>query len=131
MDKDLSYKCVVSGKPIPEERVEALKMLGIPEARWTCVEHSLTKPRQGVYLGEVGTSELLFVDKVYDDSVRSVFKAESKSTSKLEDEDNEDYDDDEISVEQPYNAKELSYYNSPDEQVEAEEQAKSLKRGDL
>jgi hypothetical protein len=122
------YKCVVSGKPIPAERVEALRMLGTPESRWTCVEHSLTKPRQGVYLGEVGTSELLFVDKVYDDSVRSIFKSESKSvSSNLEDEDVED----EASHVRPYNTKELNYYNSPDEQNEAEEEAKNLKRGDL
>jgi hypothetical protein len=72
------YKCIVSGKIIPQERVEALKSLGIPESRYTCVEHALNVPRKGIYLGEVGTSELLIVDKVYNDSVRSVFKGSKK-----------------------------------------------------
>lgn len=83
--KKQNYVCVVSGKTIPPERVEALEMLGIPESRWTCVEHSLEKVRQGIFMGEAGTSELLFVDKVYDNSVRSVFKgSEEEPTTEQE-----------------------------------------------
>lgn len=117
------YKCVVSGKVIPAERVEALEMLGIPESRWTCVEHSLTKPKQGVYLGEVGTSELLLVDKVYDDSVRSVFRG----TKKEENADQEDLVED--VVEKPtYNTKELNYYISDEEQVDPDEKIEIIRR---
>lgn len=122
-----TFKCVISGKIIPDERVEALKMLGIPQTKWTCVEHSTAKPKKGLYLGEVGTSELLMVDKVYNDSVRSVFKNEAKNAS------NEEYskDDEEDSVEVTYNVKELNYYTSPDDQIDAEEEAKAIKRGNI
>jgi hypothetical protein len=117
------YKCVVSGKPIPVERVEALEMLGIPQSKWTCVEHSLTKPKQGVYLGEVGTSELLLVDKVYDDSVRSVFRG-----AKRDSEQTEEQDSDEIVEKETYDKKELSYYISDEEQVDPEEKIEIIKR---
>jgi hypothetical protein len=107
------YRCMVSDKPIPEERVEALKMLGIPEDRWTCVEHAVQTPKKGIYLGEAGTSQLLIVDKVYDDSVRSVFRGGKRDTSENKEDEEE---------ESPaYNAKELNYYLSNDEPVEPEE----------
>ena len=116
-----TYKCVVSGKNIPHERVEALKMLGLPESRWTCVEHALDVPRKGIYLGEVGTRELLIVDKVYNDSVRSVFRGSKKElVVKDEEEDVEDKD--------TYDTKELNYYNSTDEQVDPEEKIEIIKR---
>jgi hypothetical protein len=116
-----TYKCVVSGKPIPKERVEALKMLGLPESRWTCVEHALDVPRKGIYLGEVGTSELLIVDKVYNDSVRSVFRGSRKEASQKEEV--EDSDDKE-----GYDSKELNYYVSDEEQVDPEEKIEIIKR---
>jgi hypothetical protein len=118
-----TYKCVVSGKTIPAERVEALKMLGTPESQWTCVEHSLTKPKQGLYLGEVGTSELLLVDKVYDDSVRSVFRGAKKEAAQQIEEDEAD-----IPEKETYNSKELSYYISDEEQVDPEEKIEIIKR---
>jgi hypothetical protein len=115
------YKCVVSGKPIPKERIEALKMLGTPESRWTCVEHALDSPRKGIYLGEVGTSDLLIVDKVYNDSVRSVFRGAKKVAQQAQDE--------EDSSDQPtYNEKELNYYISNEEQVDPEEKIEIMKR---
>jgi len=115
------YKCVVSGKPIPKERIEALKMLGTPESRWTCVEHALDSPRKGIYLGEVGTSDLLIVDKVYNDSVRSVFRGAKKEAQQAQDE--------EDSSDQPtYNEKELNYYISNEEQVDPEEKIEIMKR---
>lgn len=123
MAKRQNYKCVVSGKPIPIERVEALKMLGTPENLWTCVEHSLTKPRQGLFLGEVGTSELLIVDKVYDDSVRSVFKGARKDIEQAQDENDEEPVD-----KTSYNAKELNYYISDEEVVDPEEKIEIIKR---
>jgi hypothetical protein len=118
-----SYKCVVSGKVIPKERVEALKMLGTPEHLWTCVQHSLTKPKQGLFLGEVGTSELLLVDKVYDDSVRSVFRgAKREASQEQEDEDNDSVD------KTTYDNKELNYYISDEEVVDSEEKIEIIKR---
>ena len=119
------YKCSVSGKNIPKERVEALRMLGVPEENWTCVEHSLAKPRQGVYLGEVGTSQLLIVDKVYDDSVRSVFRGAKRDAAKITEE-----DEDEPTDKDGYGEKELNYYVSSDEQVDPEEKIEIIKRHD-
>lgn len=114
------YKCVVSGKEIPKARVEALISLGIPEHKWTCVEHALPVPRKGIYLGEVGTSELLIVDKVYNDSVRSVFKGSKKAT-----EASEKYEE----VEEPtYNTEELNYYTSDEEQEDPDQKINIIKR---
>ena len=88
-------------------------MLGIPESRWTCVEHALPVPRKGIYLGEAGTSQLLIVDKVYDDSVRSVFRGAKKEPSSIKDDEEPDSS--------TYNEKELNYYTSNDEPPEPEE----------
>jgi hypothetical protein len=120
--KNKEYRCVVSGKVIPPERLEALEMLGIPESRWTCVEHALDLPRKGVYLGENGTSELLIVSKVYNDSVRSVFRSSKKETPATE-------DAEEPSEEKAaYNEKEFNYYVSDEEQVDPEEKIEIIKR---
>lgn len=88
-------------------------MLGIPESRWTCVEHALPVPRKGIYLGEAGTSQLLIVDKVYNDSVRSVFRGSGKVS-------NTDKEEEELEA-TTYNDKELNYYVSNDEPNDAEE----------
>lgn len=122
-----SYKCVVSGKKIPAERVEALEMLGIPQHLWTCVEHSLTKPKQGLFLGEVGTSELLVVDKVYDDSVRSVFRGARKDVDTAQAEADMEVEPD---SKETYNEKEMNYYISNEEQVDPEEKIEIIKRHD-
>jgi hypothetical protein len=114
------YKCIVSGKIIPQERVEALKSLGIPESRYTCVEHALSVPRKGIYLGEVGTSELLIVDKVYNDSVRSVFRGSKKQADMSEKQEDQD--------EAVYDAKELNYYTSDEEQTDPEQKIDIIKR---
>jgi len=118
-----TYKCIVSGKIIPQERVDALESLGIPESRYTCVEHALDVPRKGIYLGEVGTSELLIVDKVYNDSVRSVFKGSKKQVEISEK--HEEQEDQEESV---YGAKELNYYTSDEEQTDPEQKIDIIKR---
>lgn len=114
------YKCIVSGKIIPQERVEALQSLGIPESRYTCVEHALDVPRKGIYLGEVGTSELLIVNKVYNDSVRSVFKG-SKKQAEVSDK-QEDQED------PVYDHKELNYYTSDEDQTDPEQNIDIIKR---
>lgn len=114
------YRCVVSGKIIPPERLEALEMLGIPESRWTCVEHALEIPRKGVYLGENGTSELLIVSKVYNDSVRSVFRGSKKEAASAEEDASEE--------KAAYDEKEFNYYISDEEQVDPEEKIEIIKR---
>jgi len=114
------YKCVVSGKEIPKTRVEALISLGVPEQRWTCIEHALPVPRKGIYLGEVGTSELLIVDKVYNDSVRSVFKGAKKQV--------EASDKREEQEEAAYNTDELNYYISDEDPNEPEQKIDIIKR---
>lgn len=119
------YKCVVSGKLIPEARVEALQMLGLPEERWTCVEHALAMPRQGIYMGENGTSELKIVNKVYNDSVRSVFGKAKKEAVPV---DSETVSDEEASEKDTYEPKELNYYISDEEQVDPTEKIEIIKR---
>jgi hypothetical protein len=71
---ELSSKCVICNKNIPVERIKALKSLGTPSNRWTHTACSTVGKVKGLYLGEVGTSQLQLCDKVYNDSVRSVFR---------------------------------------------------------
>ncbi len=46
----------------------------MPEHEMTTVNCSTTKKKKALYMGEHGTSELKIVDKVYNDSVRDVFR---------------------------------------------------------
>jgi len=109
------YKCIVSGKEIPQERVDALKMLGVPENQWTCVENSFTKPKQGIFMGEVGGSEMRVVDKVYNDSVRAVFKNADRETQ-------EEIEEGELDTEKTkfYSDREINYYIQDDEDITEE-----------
>lgn len=67
--------CYVCQVKLTAQRVEALRGLGTPIDSWMCVKCSsnVTSPRLGIYMGEVGTSELKIVDKIYNDSVRDIF----------------------------------------------------------
>lgn len=67
--------CYVCLRELTKQRIEALKGLGTPIDSWMCVKCSadVTSPRLGIYMGEVGTSELKIVDKIYNDSVRDIF----------------------------------------------------------
>jgi hypothetical protein len=122
------HKCAISGKTIPEERVEALKMLGVPEDQWTCVEHSMAKPKRGVYLGEAGTSELLMVSKVYDDSVRSIFS----STKEYETDDGDGNTQESEDVKPvAYSSKEMNYYMQAEENGDLAEEVKIIKKRDV
>lgn len=109
------YKCIVSGKEIPQERVDALKMLGVPENQWTCVENSFTKPKQGIFMGEVGGSEMRVVDKVYNDSVRAVFKNADRETQ-------EEIEEGELDTEKTkfYSDRVINYYIQDDEDITEE-----------
>ena len=75
----MKTNCYICGKPIIKARVEALRELNIEERRMTCIKHSETKPIKAIYSGENGTSPLIFCDKVYNDSVRSVFRSAEES----------------------------------------------------
>jgi hypothetical protein len=79
-----SNDCVNCGKVIPAARIEALQLLGTPRTQWTHTSCSTTSKIKGIYMGEVGTSKLQLCDKIYNDSVRSVFK---KSTVEHDDDD--------------------------------------------
>ena len=50
------YICCVTGREIPQERVEALEFLGIPQDQWTVAEASFIKkfrlPTEGAYRRE-------------------------------------------------------------------------------
>ena len=119
------YTCVVSGKPIPEERVAAMRDLGIPESQWTVVQHGLTQRKQGIFMGEVGTSKLLICDKVYDDSVRAVFRRATRDASKTS------TDPEEVEVEEPeksYDLRELEYYTQAEEVTDNHEKDAIAKR---
>ena len=58
------FYCVASGNEIPQQRVEALKILDIPETQWTCVEFSNTTRKKGVYFGNHGSGQLVIASSV-------------------------------------------------------------------
>jgi hypothetical protein len=60
----MTYKCSVSGEAISPERVEALKVLGVPESKWTNIKHSQVKKLRGVYAGDDGSSDIVICDAV-------------------------------------------------------------------
>ena len=66
--------CSACQKPIAQPRIEALKLMGVIKANWTHTQCSQVSKVKGIYMGEVGTSQIRICDRVYDDSVRSVFK---------------------------------------------------------
>ena len=116
------YHCFVCGADVAKARVDALADFGISPENVTCLAHSTVRAKKGIYLGEVGTSELLLVSKVYDDSVRSVFRKAKKDSEAEIDDTNDTVEKD------SYNDKELNYYNSNDEQTDPEEKIEIIKR---
>lgn len=69
------HTCLACQQPLASIRVEALRALATPYDGWTCFKCSdlVTTPRLGIFMGEVGTSEMKIVDRIYDDSVRDIF----------------------------------------------------------
>lgn len=67
--------CIICNKTIPTARIQALKSMNASRDRWTHVQCSTVTKVKGLYFGEVGTSELQFCNKVYNDSVRTVFRS--------------------------------------------------------
>jgi len=66
------YYCSVSGEPLTGSRVEALRMLGIPENMWTSVNHSKVKRNKGIYFGEQGSGKLIIASKIYSDNISNL-----------------------------------------------------------
>jgi hypothetical protein len=60
----MTYKCVVSGEALPPERVEALQVLGVPEALWTKKEYSQVKKLRAVYADDDGSNDIVICNKV-------------------------------------------------------------------
>jgi len=69
---DKIYYCSVSGEALPGSRVEALRMLGIPENLWTSVNHSKIKRNKGIYFGEQGSGKLIIANRVYSDNMTNI-----------------------------------------------------------
>ena len=59
-----TYYCAVSGEALPPERVEALQVLGVPEALWTKKEYSQVKKVRAVYADDDGSNDILICNKV-------------------------------------------------------------------
>ena len=74
VQKEAPTNCVICNKPITAARIEALISLNTPINKYTHTQCSTTTKIKGIYLGEVGTSEIKLCDKIYNDSVRSVFR---------------------------------------------------------
>ena len=60
----MTYKCAVSGEALSPERVEALQVLGVPEALWTKKEYSQTRKLKAVYAGDDGSNDIVICDAV-------------------------------------------------------------------
>lgn len=70
VQNETSYICPVCSVAIPQERVDFLKGLKYSDNDIYCVQHAINRPVKGIYSGEVGTSDLILCDQVYNDSVR-------------------------------------------------------------
>ena len=66
------YYCTVSKQEIPPERVEALRILEVPEDEWTLKEYSQCRKKKGIWMGDVGRSELKIVTKIENGTVRDM-----------------------------------------------------------
>lgn len=69
---DKIYYCSISGEPLPGSRVDALRMLGVPENLWTAVQHSKIKRNKGIYFGEQGSGKLIIANKIYSDGMTNI-----------------------------------------------------------
>lgn len=78
------YYCSISGEPLAGSRVEALKMLGIPENFWTSVEHSKVKRNKGIYFGTQGSGKLIIASKVYSESDTNLDEALNEQEKHIE-----------------------------------------------
>lgn len=79
-------KCFVCEKNIPVERVKYLEEEGINSVNFTCVQHSTTKKKKGLFEGEAGASRLIICDEIRDVNIRSIMKDDADSEHEHEDE---------------------------------------------
>jgi hypothetical protein len=61
--------CFVCGKPLDQDRIEALEFLGTPAANWTCVTDSQVKPVKGLWEGTSGNSRLIIAQDLGADGI--------------------------------------------------------------
>ena len=66
------FNCVNCNTAIPAARIKALELLGVPQNEWTHTSCSTVMKKQGLFEGENGTSRLMIVNRIYDDTVRSI-----------------------------------------------------------
>lgn len=69
------YYCSVSGEPLPGSRVDALRMLGVPEDIWTSINNSKVRRNKGIYFGEQGSGKLIIASKIYTDNISNLDEA--------------------------------------------------------
>lgn len=67
------HKCAECNILIPAPRVKFLIETGVDPRAMRCVLHTPDRRIKAIYSGEVGTSPLIFCDKVYNDSVKQKF----------------------------------------------------------
>ncbi len=60
-----TFLCAVSGQEIPSERIEALRLLGVPERQWTRIEFTPIRAVKGLMVG----NDLLVVDSLGKDGI--------------------------------------------------------------
>jgi hypothetical protein len=61
--------CVKCNKPIEQDRLEALAILSKPAHEYTCLSCAPQQRIKGLFLGESGNSQLLFVNNVGRDGI--------------------------------------------------------------
>ncbi len=87
----MNYKCPICNTEIPEERVAFLKELKYSDNDIYCVNHAVNRPIKAIYSGEVGTSDLIFCEKIYEDSVRNIlYNAEQLDEPDIIEEENKE-----------------------------------------
>jgi hypothetical protein len=64
----MNNKCIVCNCDIPDER---LQFLLENDKELCCIKHAQPVKIKAIYSGEPGTSDLIFCDRVYNDSVRT------------------------------------------------------------
>jgi hypothetical protein len=64
--------------------VEALRILEVCETEWTLKEYSNCRKKKGIWMGDVGRSELKIVTRVDNGSVRDMFGHDAATSEEPE-----------------------------------------------
>lgn len=83
----MNNKCCICTNNIPEERIEALNILGILSNNYTCISCAsvVIKPYKGVYVGQSGISPLILANSL---GQYGIEKAALKEEEEILDENN-------------------------------------------